>query len=195
MTAKRMTSFSAAYEDVARLFHAAAAGAGGRDVVPHPVAQDQIAAAERELGAALPDSFRLFQLEFGDCQHAPIDIYSALPAEAPGLNLVTINVKARTVLAPHLPPHLIAFSDDGGGNYYCFETRAVSTSEAPVVLWDHELSEDQTPEPLALSFVEWLRSELEERLAEEQEFRQEWQASATNAFARDLLNKFRGGKR
>jgi hypothetical protein len=91
MAAKRMTSFSAAYEDVARLFHAAAAGVGGRDVVPHPVAQDQIAAAERELGAALPESFRLFQLEFGDCQHAPIDIYSALPAEAPGLNLVTIS--------------------------------------------------------------------------------------------------------
>jgi SMI1-KNR4 cell-wall len=194
MSAERMTNFSAAYEDVARLFHALGAGAGGTQVVPHPVAQDQIEVAERALGAALPHSFRLFQLEFGDCQHAPFDIYSALPAEAPGLNLVTINVKARTALVPCLPAYLIAFSDDGGGNYYCFDTRAVGESEAPVVVWDHELSEDQSPEPIALSFVEWLRRELEERLAEEQEFRQEWQANAINAFARDLLNKFRGGR-
>jgi hypothetical protein len=60
-------------------------------------------------------------------------------------------------------------------------------------LYDERETHDQLQ--FALSFVEWLRSELEKRLAEEQEFRQEWQANAVNAFARDLLNKFRGGKR
>ena len=189
-----MSNFSTAHEDVARLFRAAAAGAGGADVVPRPATPEQIETAERALGSALPEGFRQFQLEFGDCQHSPIDIYSVLPAEPPALNLVSINLEARTEMGPRLPPYLIAFSDDGGGNYFCFDTRAVSKGEAPVVVWDHELDEDQTPEPIAPSFVEWLRCELEERQTEEEEFRQEWQANAINAFARDLLNKFRRDK-
>jgi SMI1-KNR4 cell-wall len=188
-----MSNFSTAHEDVARLFRSAAAGAGGADVVPRPATPAQIETAERALGSALPESFRQFQLEFGDCQYAPVDIYRVLPAEPPALNLVSINLDARTEMGPRLPSFLIAFSDDGGGNYFCFDTRAASESEAPVVVWDHELDEDQTPDLVAPSFVEWLRRELEERIDEEQDFREEWQGNVINAFAKDLLNRFRGG--
>lgn len=188
-----MSDFSAAYEEVARLFRTAAAGGGRGEVVPRPAAPEQIGEAERALGAALPDSFRRFQLEFGDCQNAPLDIYNVLPADPPGLNVVSINLKERTEMGPRLPPYLIAFSDDGGGDLFCFDTRAVNDNEAPVVVWNHELGEDQTPEPVAPSFVEWLRSELEERIAEEEEFRGQWQLNAINSFARDVLKRWRGG--
>ena len=186
-----MSDFSAAYGEVARLFRTAAAGAGRAELVQRPATPAQIADAERALGTALPDSFRRFQLEFGDCQNAPLDIYHVLPADPPGLNLVPINLKERTEMGPRLPPHLIAFSDDGGGDLFCFDTRAVNANEAPVVVWTHELDEDQTPELVAPSFAEWLRSELEAWVEEDREFRQEGHLNAISSFAGDVLRKWR----
>lgn len=188
-----MNDFSTSYDEVARLFRKAAAKAGRAEVVPRPAMPEQIADAERQLGAGLPDSFRLFQLEFGGCQNAPIDIYNVLPGDPAGLNLVAINLKERTEMGPRLPAYLIAFSDDGAGDRFCFDTRAVNNNEAPVVVWSHELDEDQVPEPVATSFVEWLRNELETWIAEDQEFREQGQLNAISAFARDVLRKWRDG--
>jgi SMI1/KNR4 family protein SUKH-1 len=188
-----MSDFSTAYGEVARLFRE---HGGGERIVPRPAALPQIEDAERALGAPLPESFRKFQLEFGECENAPIDIYSLLPAEQPGLNLVSINLEARTEMGPRLPAYLIAFSDNGAGDLLCFDTRTISGNEAPVVYWDHELDEGQTPEPVALSFVEWLRVELEERIAEEQDahlVRQQWENNVIGSFAQDVLRRFRRG--
>ncbi len=154
------------YEDVTRLFREQAR-TNGRELVPSPATPDEIAAAERELGAPLPESFRRFQLEFGECPHGPVEIYSVRPVEPPAVNIITRNLDARKELYPRLPQYLIAFSDDGGGDYDCFDTRQRVADECPVVWWDHELDEEQTPEPLAPSFLDWLQTRLEEIAAEE----------------------------
>ena len=107
------------YEDIARLFRAEARS-DGADVVPRPATHEEFAAAEEALGCQLPVSYRTFQLEFGDAVHSPVDIYSVRTPEPSEANIVGINLDARHELYPRLPAHLIAFSDNGGGDVLCF---------------------------------------------------------------------------
>lgn len=68
-------------------------------------------------------------------------------------------------MRPPLPAHLVTFYNDGFGNQHCLDTREVVDGEHLVVLWNHGSGADQIPEPLACSFVAWLR----ELIAAEQE--------------------------
>ena len=138
----------------------------GVGLTPIPASPDEIAEAERALGAPLPESFRRFQREFGHLERSPCDIYAVRPADQPVLNLVAINLTERVESFPRLPAHLIAFSDSGGGDLLCFDTTRRAAEECPVVWWDHEQDEDQVPEPAAPSFLDWLQQELEELAAE-----------------------------
>jgi hypothetical protein len=137
------------------------------NLVARPATAAEIAEAEQSLGAVFPDSFRWFQLEFGDFQRGPIDIYSVRTPVPPAINIVGINREARTEEGPRLPAHLIAFSDSGGGDYLCFDTRRREANECPVVWWDHEQDEDQEPQAAAPSFLDWLESDLKEQAAED----------------------------
>jgi hypothetical protein len=149
------------YDDVARLFREQAR-AEGMELVSKPATPDEIAVAEDELSAPLPESFRRFQLEFGEFDHGPLTIYSVRAVEPPARNIVSINRDARTELYPRLPQYLIAFSDNGAGDYNCFDTRARVGDECPVVWWDHELDDEQPPELAAPTFLDWLQGELKE---------------------------------
>jgi len=153
------------YHDIADLFRAHARSEGA-DVVPRPATREELTAAEEALGCQLPDSYRWFQFEFGNATHSPVDIYSVLTPEPSGVNIVGINRDARLDAYPRLPAHLIAFSDNGGGDLLCFDTSVRHDGECPVVWWDHEGDEAQHPEGAASSFLDWLERELHERAAE-----------------------------
>jgi hypothetical protein len=161
------------YQDIARLFRAQARSEGA-DVVPRPATQEELAAAEEALGCQLPVSYRSFQLEFGDAADSPVDIYSVRTPEPSEANIVGINLDARHDLYPRLPSHLIAFSDNGGGDVLCFDTSVLHDGENPVVWWDHERDEAQHPELAASSFLDWLERELHERAAEPKGSRLAW---------------------
>ena len=155
------------YQDVARFFRAYATEEK-RQLVSRPATTEEIDRAERELGPRLPMSYRWFQLEFGDFEHGPLDIYTVRTSHGPySTNIVGANVKERTEAGPRLPTHLIAFSDSGGGDLLCFDTARPEGDEYPVVWWDHELDEDQEPEEAAPSFLDWIEQELKEMAAEE----------------------------
>jgi hypothetical protein len=153
------------YHDIAELFRAHARSEGA-DVIRRPATHAELTAAEEALGCQLPDSYRWFQLEFGDAVHSPVDIYSVLTPEPSGLNIVGINRGERHDTYPRLPVHLIAFSDSGGGDLLCFDTSIRHDGECPVVWWDHEGDETQHPERAASSFLDWLEQELHEIAAE-----------------------------
>ena len=178
----------ARYDDVTRLFREQAR-IQRSELVPNPATPDEIAVPEQGLGTRLPESFRRFQLEFGEYNGGPLDIYSVKPVEPPTRNIVSINRDARTELYPRLPSHLIAFSDNGAGDYNCLDTRAWIADECPVVWWDHELDEDQAPEPAAPSFLDWLQAELEEIAREEKESRVE----QVGYFAQHVLREWLRG--
>jgi cell wall assembly regulator SMI1 len=155
------------YHDVARFFRAYAS-AEKMQLVPQPASAEEIDRAERELGARFPMSYRWFQLEFGDVQDGPLDIYTGCTEAGPySKNIVETNLKERAEAGPRLPAHLIAFSDNGGGDHLCFDTTRPEGDEYPVVWWDHELDEDQEPEDAAPSFLDWIEQELKEMAAEE----------------------------
>jgi SUKH superfamily protein len=153
------------YQRIADLFRAQTRS-DGADLVARPATPDELAAAEQALGTQLPDSYRWFQLEFGNVAHGPVDIYSVRTPESSELDIVGINLDERHNAYPRLPAHLIAFSDNGGGDLLCFDSTARHDGECVVVWWDHEGEEGQRPEPAASSFLDWLERELRESAAE-----------------------------
>ncbi|UYZ61999.1 SMI1/KNR4 family protein [Hymenobacter weizhouensis] len=59
------------------------------------------------------------------------------------------------VMVPQFP-YLVPFSSDGGGNFYCFDTRfAENNPSCPVVFWvsNYEYTDEDTPEVVYNSFV------------------------------------------
>jgi hypothetical protein len=174
------------YREVSRRFRELTRSQGCEDI-PEPATAEEVSAAERALGYRFPDSYRWFQLEFGDFAHGPLDIYSVKGAEPP---IVGINLEARRAGYPRLPPHLLAFSESGGGDFCCFDASAMAGGECPVVWWDHAGDEAQLLERAAPSFLDWLVAEIRDRAAEEK-----WsylrrlvlRLRAVRSFARDVL--------
>ena len=121
----------------------------------HAASEAEIAEAEGEIGSRLPESFRQFLKEVGGTSW-PENIYGVDKRLPPGYNLVHITRTERIDIEPELPHHLIPFSPDGWGNHYCFDTKRMEDQECPVVLWSHELDEEQTPEQTHQNFTAWL---------------------------------------
>lgn len=66
---------------------------------------------------------------------------------------------------PGMPSHLVPFAGDGGGNYWCFDTRLCVDGEYPIDFWDHELPDesaaDGPPTRVGETFAEWLEGWIE----------------------------------
>lgn len=130
------------------------------DYVPDPATDAEIAVVEGELGYTLPDSYKRLQKEFGEYSGVA-DIYGVKPTPSPLQNIVGITMVERYECFPPVPDHLIPFSDNGGGDSYCFDTSRLRNGECPVVFWDHEGDQDQQPEPCAATFLDRLEEAIE----------------------------------
>jgi hypothetical protein len=120
-----------------------------------PPSEQEIVQAESELGASFPSSYRRFIAEIG-ASDWPEAILGLGHNIAPGDDVVLTNLSERSEMWPPMPLHLLAFSPDGWGNHYCIDTLAVADGDGPVVLWNHNLAEDQVPEVTHQSFLDWL---------------------------------------
>lgn len=129
------------------------------EYVPDPATDADIATAEQELGCTFPDSFKWFQKEFG-AYSGFTDIYGVKALPSPLKNIVGITMSERHECYPPLLAHLIPFSDNSGGDSYCLDTSRLMKGNCPVVFWDHEGDEKQTPEQRAAGFLDWLEEEL-----------------------------------
>ena len=55
------------------------------------------------------------------------------------------------------PQNLVAFAEDGGGNFVCFDYRtAPETNNPPIVHWNHEADEGQDASYVANNFDEFI---------------------------------------
>jgi hypothetical protein len=90
----------------------------------------ELDAAERELGAPLPQSYRAFLRSFGS-QSAPEHELFGLPRDRLWGDIVLMN---------HLdwtrPPYFVKFTEDGGGRSYYFDTARMEDGECPVIVRD-----------------------------------------------------------
>ncbi len=123
----------------------------------------EIKDAENELEIELPESYRAFQLEFGNFDWGILEVHSVKTPFLGVSNIVGITLSERTECHPNMPTHLIPFSDNGGGDSYCFDTSNYTDKECQVVFWDHTDSKNQKPEVVAKDFLEWIEKEIEWR--------------------------------
>lgn len=83
-----------------------------------------------------------------------------------GRNIVKANLSERGNTASPLPAFLIAFHNNGCGDQLCFDTRRRDgDGEYPIVLWDQELTPEQSLQDLFLvtpNFADWLMQEVQE---------------------------------
>lgn len=133
----------------------------------NPATIEEINIAEKELNATLPESYKAFQLELGDIDWAMLEIYSVKTPPEGRINIIGITQSERTQCFPNMPDSLIPFSDDGGGDSYCFDTSKITDGECNIVFWDHASNSEQEPTIVAKDFVEWINKEIEWRLEED----------------------------
>lgn len=112
---------------------------------------ETIGRAEEALGVRFPKGLREYLARFGWLRVGHREFFG-LGLDVPSyLDLVRMTQSERGEVGSPIPPDLIPVLNDGGGNHYC-----VSIPDGRVVLWDHSLGEDQTPEPCSSDFEAWL---------------------------------------
>jgi cell wall assembly regulator SMI1 len=126
----------------------------------------EIRAAELRLGVRLPGAYRDFLREFGWAAAGPFEFFGLGPSIPPYLDLVATTLEERTLYRPYIPWHLVPLLNDGFGNHYCLDTSQMNAGECPVVFWNHELDESQTPEPVADNYEMWLVGLLDDLAAD-----------------------------
>lgn len=148
-----------------------------RDLVVYPATEEDLLLAEDQLGVRLPLSYRQFQLEFGDYQGGPVDIWAVISAKQRGVH--SINVEpwkgAGTIVDAAkwqragasmdslnccLPEHLVPIAETDDGDLYCLDTTDYQGNECSVKLWVHEDGQLQLPVTVANTFLDWLEQEI-----------------------------------
>jgi cell wall assembly regulator SMI1 len=120
------------------------------------VTTKEINQAEMSIGVPFSKSYRQFLQEFGWARFAHQELYG-LGSDVPSyLELVRNTNAERNQMRPSLLRYLVPLMNDGSGNHYCLDTRMMRNSECPVVLWNHELGEDQHLEFVSDTFDTWL---------------------------------------
>ncbi|MBY0523582.1 MAG: SMI1/KNR4 family protein [Gemmataceae bacterium] len=114
---------------------------------PDPASEEEIAAAERELGIVFPESYRAFLRAFGAGNLHSHEFYG-LPSTTLRGNVVMMNQ-----LCPQ-PADCLQITEDVGDAFYCLDTsRRDARGECPVVICDN----GRAPSVVAESFLEFLR--------------------------------------
>jgi hypothetical protein len=124
----------------------------------------EVVDAESRIGP-LPSDFRQFLRKFGWATLGHYEIYGLGHDVPEYLDLARMTLAERQEPSVPLRGTYVCIMNDGGGNLLCFDSdqvRAGTANTVPLLLWDHELDVDQTPEVVAESFTSWLKSRLEE---------------------------------
>lgn len=124
-----------------------------------PVSEEEIAAAEAELGFKLPPEFRSFIAGFG-CGGVGPESFLGLGGEN-HLDVVWMRNKlSEKTSGP--PLNLIPIRSDGFGNYDCLDiSKPTEHGEFLIVQWVHGSGNDQEPGMLAKSYFDWFNSILD----------------------------------
>jgi antitoxin YobK len=112
-----------------------------------PSSEEQIQAAERELGVRFPKSYRTFLHQYGSGNLDGIEIFG-LQADRLSGDVVMINQ-----LTTDVPSHLIRFTNDiGNYSYYLDSSQMNEEGECPVIVF----GPDENGRIVAESFIHFL---------------------------------------
>lgn len=147
-----------------------------KKLIPYPATEKDLLLAEEKLCVRFPESYRQFQLEFGDFQGSPIDVWSVFSAKEAGMPVDPWTCSGTIVHVtewernggdpfydnahPYLPQHLIPVGETPEGNLYCLDTADYDGDECSVKLWILEDGQEQQPATVAKNFLDWLEQEI-----------------------------------
>ena len=124
----------------------------------YPILDNRINLFEKKYGIHVPNDFRDFVSQYNGISLAGIEVYGFDITKPESIENV-YDYEHFQVSIPQYP-HLIPFSPDGGGNFYCFDTANISTKgDCPIVFWvsNYIYSDSDCPETVNNNFLEWLQ--------------------------------------
>lgn len=117
---------------------------------------------ERTHIVTLPEDFKYFISKVNGFSLGGTEVYGFGLNQPESLQAV-YHREHKEVANPQLQ-HLVPFSPDGMGNFYCLSTNMLSSdkSSCPVVYWqsDYSYSKDDLPDIDAESFLDWIQEHL-----------------------------------
>ena len=117
---------------------------------------EAVAAAERTLGVQFPKDYAVFLQTYGWARLICDELYGIGESVPLHLNVITNAIREREDFRPYMPEHLLPVLSDGAGNHYCLDVSQIASGACPVVFWDHDEGETQTPNTVGSSFSDWL---------------------------------------
>jgi SMI1-KNR4 cell-wall len=125
------------------------------------VNEDYIINFERKYNLNLPLDFKLFISNLNGFSFSIITVYGFDPANPLSIENIYHNEHFEVILPQYI--HLVPFSDDGGGNFYCMDTKNKdSFGNCKIVFWasNYQYTDMDEPEVTHSSFTEWLLDEV-----------------------------------
>lgn len=125
-----------------------------------PASQYLIDQFESEYQLILPADYKYFMLQMDGFRLLWNSICGLTPSEGQE-HLGQIYEREHFQVAVPQFLHLVPFHNDGGGNFYCFDTSTISIdgTSCPVVFWvsNYAYSETDLPEVVNDSFAHWMK--------------------------------------
>lgn len=124
-----------------------------------PLATDIIIDFELSNNVNLPADYKRILLTFNGFNIMGSEVYGiGFNPQRPSLNSV-YEIEHYRVAFPQ-PSYCVPFSPDGGGNFYCFDTRYLTNEgdSCPIVFWvsNFEYSTNNQPEIVYNGFIEFV---------------------------------------
>lgn len=124
-----------------------------------PVSQSSVLAFENNIGVRLPDDYKYTISQINGFAIMGDEVHG-IKGEGVPQSMETVYRREHLDVIYPQPPYLVPFSPDGGGNFYCFDTRYKTQDgrSCPVVFWtsNYQYTDEDLPEVTNESFVDYV---------------------------------------
>lgn len=114
-----------------------------------PASSGALAAFETRLGLTLPASHREFLLRANGGVVGYVRLFGVGRPDV--LDLARFVSEMRPYIEEMADGPILPFASDWGGSYFCYDLRRSMGGEYPVLLWNHEYSEEPDDRPMLWS--------------------------------------------
>lgn len=124
-----------------------------------PANSTLISAFEQDNNVTLPNDYKLVIAQVNGFNLMGSEVYGVLGKAHPSSLEINYHYEHFEVKYPQ-PAYLVNFSPDGGGNFYCFDTRYQTQegNSCPIVFWlsNYLYAENDAPEVVYDSFIDFV---------------------------------------
>ena len=124
-----------------------------------PVKHDKIYEFENKFNLKLPEDYKYLLLKCNGFSLLGDEVYGIYDLNTSFESLESVYLYEHNEVSWPQFDYLVPFSPDGGGNFYCFDTRYISNSSCLIVFWtsNYEYTKDDMPEVVYQSFIDCIQ--------------------------------------